>query len=99
MPTRILHAVADPPKMMFVPVNVAGMNMVVWVALMMMSQAAGIISNPIMFIFFAIGSHVMCIILGFKEPHLSTLLPAKGLSYKRTRNLIKPKGFKQRYAA
>jgi len=99
MPSRILNAVAAPPKMLFVPVQAAGGNMVFHVTIMMLFQSIFTTINPLIFLLSAVIGHILLIIWGFKEPHMSTLIQARGKSMRRSKNLIKPKGYRSRYAA
>lgn len=98
MPERIFKAVAMPPNVMFAPMVPAAANMGLWSLLMMFSQVvfAGT-ASPLLFIIGAIVSHIGLILWGFKEPHLSTVMQARGQSMRSTKNLKPTKDFKSKY--
>ncbi len=99
MAERVFKAVAAPPMFLFAPLLPAAASMGLWAVLMMFSQViipGGI--NPLLFIIGGIISHIGLVYFGFKEPHLSTIVQARGQSLKATKSLVKVKEFKTFYA-
>jgi len=98
MAERIFKAVAAPQMFLFAPLIPAGASLGLWAVLMMFSQVIfGGGANPLWFIMGAFTSHIALIVLGFKEPHLSTVMQARGQSMRPTTNLISAKGFRNKY--
>lgn len=93
MREMILKAVANPPKILWGPFIPVVMNFGIQFPLMFMAIGLADI-NPLFFLFSVLISHIVIIILGVKEPHLSNMLQAYGQTYRRTRNLYKVKGMK-----
>ena len=89
----ILKAVANPPKILWVPFLPVLLNMGIQFPLMFMFL--GVLSiNPIWFMATLVAGHVFCVFLGVKEPHISTMIQAYGVIAKKTNNLYKVKGNK-----
>ena len=89
----ILKAVANPPKILWGPFLPVLLNLGIQFPLMFMFL--GVLNiNPIWFMGSLVAGHVLCIALGGKEPHVSTMIQAFGVTAKKTNNLYKVKGNK-----
>ena len=89
----ILKAVANPPKIMWGPFLPVLVNMGIQFPIMFMFLGTWDI-NPLWFMASLVSGHLFCIFLGFKEPHISTMIRAFGETAKKTNNLYKVKGNK-----
>ena len=89
----VLNAVAYPPTMMFVPVQLAGLNIGINVGLMMLGMAAADIP-PIPFLVIAIAGHVAMATWSARDAHLVTLAKAIGMRKQSSRNIIPARGVK-----
>lgn len=89
----ILKAVANPPKLFWAPVIPAAINAGLQIPFMFM--AVGIWQlNPLVFIATIVLGHLVVVGLGAKDPHLSSMLQAFGLTNISTQNLYQVKGHK-----
>ncbi len=89
----ILKAVANPPKILWGPFLPVLLNLGLQFPMMFMFM--GVFSvNPIWFMGSLVAGHVFSIFLGTKEPHISTMIQAFGVTAKKTENLYKVKGNK-----
>ena len=90
----IFKAVAMPPRLFLAPFKIAFMNIVVQLALMMMVIAFFDI-NPLYPLITILLMHFFLIFAGMKEPHLSNVLQAWGVSGPTTsHNIYKSRGVK-----
>ncbi len=93
MRDMILKAVANPPKLFWAPVIPAAIN--AGLQLPFMFMAMGIWQmNPLVFIVTIVSGHLLVVILGAKDPHLSSMLQAFGLTNISTTNVYPVKGRK-----
>lgn len=89
----ILKAVANPPKILWGPFLPTMFNMGVQFPLMFMfSGAFGL--NPLIFMVSLVVGHLVCVVYGAKEPHISAMIQAYGQSSKKSNNLYQVKGNK-----
>lgn len=93
MREEILKAVAQPPKILWAPMVPALINLGVQFPMMFIGMGIGG-ANPLYFVACIIIAHAALVALGFREPHLSTMLQAYGQTYKKTTNLYVVKGNK-----
>lgn len=89
----ILKAVAQPPKVLWAPMVPSLINLGVQFPMMFIGMGIGDV-NPLMFVAFILIAHAILVVLGIREPHLSTMLQAYGQTYKKTTNLYAVKGNK-----
>lgn len=89
----ILKAVAQPPKFLFAPFELAVVNLGIQFPMLFLGIGFAEV-NPLAFIFSIALAHGLLVYGGQKEPHLATMLRAYGLTYKRTTNLYAVKGNK-----
>ena len=75
----IFKAVAMPPRMFLAPFKLGAANLVLHGAFMMIGIAAFDL-NPLMPLISAVSVHFALIFAGMKEPHLSNVLQAWGVS-------------------
>ena len=94
MRAPILKAVAMPPRIFLAPFVPAMLNLVIQGALMFMF--IGIFNvNPLVFLTTMFLMHVFLIIMGTREPHMSHMLQAWGVSGPTvSHNIYKSKGVK-----
>ncbi|MBR1948450.1 MAG: hypothetical protein IKA30_01495 [Alphaproteobacteria bacterium] len=89
----ILKAVASPPKILWGPFLPVLVNLGVQFPLMFMFMGvAG--ANPLWFMVSLLAGHVAAVIVGGKEPHISSMIQAYGPTSKKTVNLYSEKGNK-----
>lgn len=89
----ILKAVANPPKILWGPFLPVLLNMGIQFPLMFMFM--GIVqANPLWFMVSLLLGHVFVVLLGAREPHISTMIQAFGPTSKKTTNLYSVKGNK-----
>ena len=89
----ILKAVANPPKILWGPFLPVLLNLGIQFPLMFMFMGvAG--GNPLWFMATLLGGHIFAVILGTREPHISTMIQAFGPASKKTNNLYPEKGNK-----
>ena len=89
----ILKAVANPPKILWGPFLPVMLNMALQFPMMFMFMGVGDI-NPLLFMGSIAIGHVVVVLLGTREPHLSTMIQAFGPASKKTNNLYSVKGNK-----
>jgi len=90
----ILKAVSMPPRLFMAPFVLAMANFVVQVAWMFLLLAL-FDANPLISLSSVVFVHILLIIAGNKEPHLSHMLQAWGTSGPATsHNIYKSKGVK-----
>lgn len=84
---RILLAVANPKQFLFAPFEMAIVSMVLSIALMLL--CIGVIGlTPFWAMIPLVGGHVTLILLGSRNPHLTTTLQATGKYPGRRANRI-----------
>lgn len=89
----ILKAVANPPKILWGPFLPVLVNLGVQFPLMFMFMGVfGI--NPLWFMVSLLAGHVLAVLSGGKEPHISAMIQAYGPTSKKTNNLYPVKGNK-----
>ena len=89
----ILKAVANPPKILWGPFLPVLLNLGVQFPIMFMFM--GVLGvNPLWFMAGLVAGHIVCIIAGAKEPHISAMIQAFGPAAKKTVNLYPVKGNK-----
>lgn len=89
----ILKAVAMPPRIFWAPFLPAIINLAIQFPFMFMGM--GIFEmNPLIFVFPIIIVHVLLIIAGVREPHLSSMVRAYGPMAGGSKNIYKCKGTK-----
>ena len=96
MKEPVLKAVAAPPKLFLAPLMLAVANLGIQFAFMFICfalQGKGGF-NPLLFLITIFLVHLILMSLGAKEPHLTTILKAGGVSFKKTHNMIKYTGNK-----
>ena len=93
MREEILKAVAQPPKFLFAPLVPALVNLGVQFPMLFMGIGVADV-NPLFFIMTIISMHVFIATMGYKEPHLSTMMQAYGQTNKISNNLYAQKGNK-----
>lgn len=84
---HILVAVANPMQFLYAPFELAIGNVCIGVAVMMVTYLS-LGFSPIWGFLFILGGHISLILLGTKNPHLTTTLRATGKYAARKRNLI-----------
>jgi hypothetical protein len=91
----ILKAVAMPPRVFWAPMLPMVANFSVQMAIMVMLQGAfpGTV-NPIMFIFTFVAVHVVLVMYGVKEPHMSKIMQAQGPFIKFYKKVYRSRGKK-----
>lgn len=89
----ILTAVAYPPTMLFVPVELAGGNVAINIMLMVFGTVILDLS-PLIWLFTSVAGHVILLVLSFREPHIVMMMRALGTSRQQSRNIVKPEGVK-----
>lgn len=89
----ILKAVSNPPKILWAPFLPAFINLGIQFPAMFISMAA-FGANPVIFMGSIAVGHIIAIVYGAREPHLSAMIMSFGKSAKKTNNLYKDKGNK-----
>lgn len=89
----ILKAVANPPKLFWGPVLPTAINAGLQMPFMFMAIGMWDV-NPLVFICTIVLGHLVVVALGAKDPHLSSMLQAFGLTNISTQNLYRVKGHK-----
>ena len=89
----ILKAVANPPKILWAPFLPAFINLGLQFPAMFICMAL-IKINPIFFMGSIAIGHIVAIVYGMKEPHLSAMILSFGKSAQKTKNLYKERGNK-----
>ena len=85
--TKVLSAVAYHPTMLFIPVELAGMNIAINVALMLISLYMFDLS-PVIWLFTIIGAWVAMAIAHSRDPHGVQMLKAIGTFKRNSINLV-----------
>ena len=93
MREMILKAVANPPKILWGPFLPTLMNLGIQFPIMFMSMGIWNL-NPIFFIATIAIGHIIVVIMGVKDPHISTMIQAYGQGRIISNNLYKCKGNK-----
>ena len=93
MREEILKAVAQPPRVLWAPMVPAIINLGIQYPMMFIGIGIGNV-NPLFFITLILMSHAALCAIGFKEPHLSTMLQAYGQTYIKSTNLYQVTGNK-----
>ena len=89
----ILKAVANPPKLFFAPVLPAAINAGLQMPFMFIAMGIWQ-ANPLIFVMTLVAGHVIVVGLGAKDPHLSSMLQAFGMTNVTSTNLYTVKGRK-----
>lgn len=89
----VLHAVAYPATMVFVPVELAAANIALNVAAMLISMVTYDIT-PFLWVITTIGGHLTLLFMCSKEPHLVSLMRCIGRVKQRSRNIISTRNVK-----
>jgi len=91
----ILKKVSMPPTLFWAPMYIACMNFIMQMAIMVILMGAfpGEI-NPLTFIFTFTVVHVILIVYGAREPHISKIFQARGPFLMPTRNVYRSRGHK-----
>ena len=93
MREMILKAVANPPKILWGPFLPTLLNLGIQFPIMF--RCLGVWNlNPLIFIATTALGHIAVIVLGTKDPHISTMIQAFGQSRHISTNLYKCKGNK-----
>lgn len=93
MRDMILKAVANPPKLFWGAVIPTALNAGLQIPFMFMAMGMGEV-NPLIFIITIVLGHLVVVAFSAKDPHLSSMLQAFGLTNKTSVNLYKVKGNK-----
>ena len=89
----ILKAVAMPPRIFWAPFLPAIINLAIQFPFMFMGM--GIFEmNPLIFVVPIVFVHVLLVIAGAREPHLSSMVRAYGPMARKKKNIYKSKGTK-----
>ena len=89
----LLKAVAMPPRLFWAPFLPAGANMGIQFPIMFIGL--GVFDmNPLLFVFPIVFVHIVLIIYGAREPHLSAMVRAYGPMAGGSQNIYKSKGTK-----
>ncbi len=83
----VFQAVAYPPTMIYIPVELAGANVGLNVAMMLVSMVTFDIT-PLFWLITTIIGHVVLMFVCSREPHLVMLMRCIGGVKQRSRNLI-----------
>jgi hypothetical protein len=91
----ILKAVSMPPKVFWAPMLPMVVNFSVQMALMCVFQGAfpGKV-NPLMFMFTFLIVHIIIVIYGTKEPHMSKMMQSYGPFLMPSKNIYRSRGDK-----
>lgn len=89
----ILKAVANPPKILWGPFLPTLLNLGLQFPMMFVAIGAFDV-NPIFFIVTIVLGHAFVVLMGAKDPHISTMIQAFGQTNIVTNNLYKVKGKK-----
>lgn len=89
----ILNAVAYPPTMLFVPVELAGMNAAINAVLMLVGTASFEIP-PFIWLFTGIGIHIFLIGVTSRDAHIVSVLKATGMARRKSTNIVPSRGVK-----
>lgn len=93
MRVPIFKAVAAPPRLLFAPFIIATANLGIQFPIMFMFIGIGGF-NPIIFVTTIVLAHILIILWGIKEPHISLMAKAFGPMSVPSTNLYKCKGNK-----
>ncbi len=93
MRDMILKAVANPPKLFWGAVLPTAINAGLQIPFMFMAIGVGDV-NPLVFIVTIVLGHLVVVALSAKDPHLSGMLQAFGMTNITSVNLYKVKGNK-----
>lgn len=88
--STIMNAVAYPPTLLFAPVEMAGLNMGINVACMVISNASFQIS-PIIFLLTLIAGHLASALAYSRDAHIVYIAQAIGRYPRSSKNLIPAK--------
>lgn len=91
--SAILQAVAYQATVLFVPPQLAGINVAVNMSLLMTAVAV-FDFNPLLFMITLIVGHIALIVASVREAHLVTLLQAIGQKKHSSKNIISSEGVK-----
>ncbi len=89
----ILKAVAQPPQLFWAPMLPATANLAVQLPITFICIALFDL-NPIVIASSTVIVHLGLVLLGMRDPHLSTMLQASGPHLRKTRNAFPVKGNK-----
>ena len=87
MKQQVLKALANPPRIFFVPYSLAVLNFVVqfivFIAIYVIFLTFGIEIQPLFFLFSVIGVHMILAVYSKKDPQLGQILLAKIQLFRR----------------
>ena len=91
MKERILRAVAMPARLFWAPMAPAGANLGVQLPIALFTQTFSNI-NPLWFVVTTVIAHIVIVIMGIKEPHLSKMMESQGKVMKAYKSMYPHKG-------
>jgi type IV secretory pathway VirB3-like protein len=91
MAEHVSRAVAEPNAILWAPIELAGLNFMVWAFLCFIGIVVANV-NPIVPLVFAVGCHAVLSGWGAREPHLASLLIAAAAHLQPTRSFAPRKG-------
>ena len=91
MKEPILRAVAMPPRLFWAPMAPVGANLGVQLPMALFTQTFSSM-NPLWFVATTVLAHIVIIILGVREPHLSKMMESQGKFMKSYKSMYSHKG-------
>jgi type IV secretory pathway VirB3-like protein len=91
--SAIREAVAYPPTLLFVPVELAGLNLAVHIGFMLLAFIAFGIS-PAIWLVSAVVCHIVLIVLSSRDAHIVNYAKAIGRSKPKSENIVPSEGVK-----
>ena len=89
----IFRSVAMPPKLFWAPFLPAVANFGIQMPFIFIFIALYQL-NPLVIVPFILGVHIIIVMAGTREPHLSRIMTSKGKFLGGTKNVVKEKGYK-----
>lgn len=86
----ILLAVANPVTIAWVPVPIAGLNLIFYVVLMIFANVF-FEASPLPFFIMLFATHIALIFVCSREPHLWSIMQATGRSLRSSKNIVPKK--------
>lgn len=93
MKEPILRAIAMPPRLFWAPMAPAGANLGVQLPMALFVQTFSNM-NPLWFVVTTVLAHILIIMAGVREPHLSKMMEAQGPFMRSYVNIYPEKGKK-----
>lgn len=88
MRAQIMPVVANPKQFLFAPFELAIVNIVIAIAIMLL--LIGVIKmTPFISLLPLVGGHAFLVVLGTRDQHLTTILQASGKYPSRKRNIAR----------